>query len=332
MNKTPYFSIIIVNWNGIKWLQNCLNSVFNQDFKSFEVIFVDNGSEDGSCEFVEKKFPKVKIINLSKNHGFAVANNIGMESAKGEILFLLNNDTVIKKDLLDKILPIFKDPKIGIVQPKLVLLEDKNKLDLVGAYWTSTTFLSYFGLLGDSKARKYNQKQSVFSNKGAAMFIRKSMIDKIGGFDADFWSYYEETDLCQRAWISGYQCWYFPVSVCFHANGGTSLKIDNSFIQFHNFKNKFSSFLKNFELKNLIKIVPTFVFLVLGLSFWYLITGKFQKSLALLKSLFWNLKNLKKTISKRKIIQLNRKISDHEYLPQLTRKMTLSQIFKMVAS
>lgn len=325
-NSHPKISIIIVNWNGKKWLKGCFDSILSQTYTSYEVIFVDNGSIDDSVSYLKSNFPKVKIIQLDKNYGFAKANNIGIGKAKGDVIFLLNNDTKIQKNMLEKIMPIFKNPKIGTIQPKIVLMNEKNKLDLVGAFWTPITFLYYLGLEGKSSLKRFNLPMKVFSNKGAAMFIRKTMIDKIGAFDDDFWSYYEETDLCHRAWISGYECWYYPVSTCYHANGGTSLNLENSFIQFHNFKNKLLSFLKNFETWTLLSVIPLYTAIIFGLISAYIVKGKYSKALALLKSLVWNLKNIRSTLKKRKSIQNNRIVKDHNYLSITSRPFSALQL------
>ena len=329
--KAHLVSIVIVNWNGKKWLKTCLDSVFRQTYRQFEVIMVDNGSNDNSQAFVREYFPKVKVIELDQNYGFAKGNNVGIEKAKGDIVFLLNNDTVIDKDMLEKIVPVFDNPKIGTAQPKIVLMNESNMLDLAGAFWTSTTFLSYFGLRAKSNLRKYNEPLKVFSNKGAAMFIRKSMLDKIGSFDEDFWCYYEETDLCHRAWLVGFECWYYPVSTCHHANGGTSLVFENSFIQFHNFKNKLLSFLKNFEAGSLVTIIPTYLFCLLGLILFFGLKGEGSKSLALIKSLLWNVQNLSKTLRKRGKVQKLRQLKDHEYLPAISRSLSITQIFSLLS-
>lgn len=331
MKKLPVISIIIVNWNGKRWLKPCLESVFRQTYRHFEVILVDNGSGDDSVEYLAENFPKVKVIPLDQNLGFAKGNNAGIAKAKGDIVFLLNNDTVIDKDMLEKIVPIFDNPKIGTVQPKIVLQREPGKLDLAGAFWTSTTFLSYFGLRADSTLQKYNEPLKVFSNKGAAMFVRKSMLDKIGSFDEDFWCYYEETDLCHRAWLAGFECWYYPVSTCHHANGGTSLRLENSFIQFHNFKNKFLSFLKNFEARSLVMIIPTYLFCLLGLIVFFGLKGEGSKSMALIKSLIWNVQKFPKTLQKRKDVQKLRRLKDREYLPAISKSLSLKQIFSLLS-
>jgi len=272
-----FVSIIIVNYNGRKWLQKCLDSLYRQTYKNFEIIFVDNASVDDSVEFVENnyKHDRMKIVKNDKNSGFAGGNNLGLKYAKGDFILLLNNDTWAKEDYLEKFIQAFEEiPNLGSAQSKIVLMDEPDTLDSCGSYWTNTSFLYHYGNGKDQSLKKYNKNMPFFSNKGASILIRKDLIDKIGLFDDDFWCYYEETDFCNRAWLAGFECWYWPEAVCFHAMGGTTLTFKNDYIQFHNFKNKLLSFLKNFEIKTLIKVIPIYILTNIVLSFLWLLQSK----------------------------------------------------------
>jgi GT2 family glycosyltransferase len=309
--NNPIVSIIIVNWNGRKWLKACLDSLEKQTFKKFEIILVDNASSDDSTSYVEKHYPKVKILQTGSNLGFAGGNNAGLKIAKGKYILLLNNDTWSPRDFLANFIKAFEEiPKAGCVQSKMVLLNDHTKLDLVGAYWTNSSFLYYYGAGKDADLPKYNKKMPFFSNKGASVMIPRKVIDKLGLFDKDFWLYYEETDFCHRVWLAGYECWYWPNAVVHHAGGGTTVRFDNSLIQFHNFKNKLMSFLKNFESKNLIIIVPVYILVNIIISLVWLFDGKPKHFAALYRSIWWNIVHIKSTLQKRKIVQSFRKKSD----------------------
>lgn len=325
MNKKDLISIIIVNYNGKKWLKKSLNSLCLQTYKNFEIIFVDNASTDGSIEFIKNNYPKVKIVQNKKNFGFAGGNNIGLKKAKREYIFLLNNDTVVDKYCIENLLKAFKKiPNLASVQPKILLMDDNDKIDECGAYWTDSTTLYHYGYHKNASFNQYNKPMPFFSNMGAAMLIKKDLIDKIGLFDDDFWCYYEETDFCHRVWLVGYECWYYPKAVVYHAKGGTSTKFDNSVIQFHNFKNKLLSFIKNFESFSLIKIISTYLILNTGLNFYFLFKGKFRNFLAFYKSLWWNIKNIKSTLKKRRKIQNLRVKSDNEIFKKIKKNPRLS--------
>lgn len=310
MNKS-LISIIIVNYNGKKWLKNCLDSLSLQTYKRFEVILVDNASSDGSIQYVKKCYPTVRIVENKSNRGFAGGNNDGLKVAQGEYILLLNNDTTVEKKFLKNFIKAFdKIPHLGCAQSKLLLMSKPHKTDLVGSYWTDSSFLYYYGYEKDASLAKYNTPMPFFSNKGASVLIRRDLIDKYGLFDDDFWCYYEETDFCHRLWLMGYECWYWPNAICYHAGGGTSITFDNSYIQFHNFKNKLLSFFKNFETKSLIVIVPIFITLNILLSIFLLSKGRFKNSFSLYKAIWWNVIHFPGTLNKRKNVQRKRRVSD----------------------
>lgn len=309
-----FISIIIVNWNGRKWLHDCLFSLKGQAYKKFEVILVDNASSDDSVSYVKKNFPWVTIIRNTTNRGFAGGNNDGLKISKGEYILLLNNDTKVEKDFLKNFIEAFdKIPNLGCVQSKLLLMNKPDETDLVGSYWTDSSFLYYYGYMKDASLKKYNTPMPFFSNKGASVLIKKKIIDKLGLFDDDFWCYYEETDFCCRVWLAGYECWYWPKAVCYHAGGGTSVIFENSIIQFHNFKNKLMSFIKNLEGITLLQILPVYLILNIVISFgWLIIKRKPKHFSALYKSIWWNIIHIQSTLEKRKRTQRLRKLRDKE--------------------
>lgn len=323
-------SIIIVNWNGKKWLKNCLDSISKQSYKTIETIVVDNNSSDGSVEYLKQNYLEVKLICNTSNLGFAPANNIGLKQAKGDYIFFLNNDTIIESNLVEELLSFLsKNPSVASVQPKLVLMDKPTTLDVCGSYWTDSTLLYHYGMLDTSDLPEYNKSMPFFSNKGAAMMVRKEVLDKLGAFDDDFWCYYEETDLCHRIWLCGYECWYHPKVTCFHALGASSNRFMNSYIQYHNFKNKLMSFLKNFELKNLLFIMPIHLLLMIGLSFYWLLTGKIGHFLSIYRAIFWNIKNIKMTLIKRSIIQ-NIRTNKDSVIRKVTYNPTLGYYKKLL--
>jgi len=329
MNKL--ISIIIVSWNGKKWLKKCFDSLSKQTYKNFEIIFVDNGSIDDSIKFVKKNYPKTTIIQSKINLGFAGGNNLGFKHAKGEYVLLLNNDISATKDYLKNLVEAFeKIPKLGSVQSKMILMNEPDKLDVCGTYWTDSSFLYHYGVGKNQSEKKYNRVMPFFSNKGASMMVKRGVIDKVGFLDNDFWSYYEETDLCNRIWLSGYECWYYPKAIIHHAVGGTAITFSNSFIQFHNFKNKLMSFLKNFELTTLVKILPIYFIFNFLLSIFWIFQGKMRHFLALYQAIWWNLNHFNKTLKKRSEIQLLRKKADLEYFKIVKKNPKLNYFYSLV--
>lgn len=321
--KKPLISVIIVNWNGEKIIDTCISSLYKQNYKNFEVIVVDNNSTDKSKDVVKKKFKKVKLVDNKQNVGFAEGNNIGIKHAKGKFILLLNTDAIITARLLDRLLEsLQKDETLGIVQPKILYQSNENHADdtinSVGTFLTNSGFLYYPGYGKSDNNLDYKKEKEIFSAYGACMLIKKEVIEKIGLFDADYFMYFEETDFCMRAWLSGWRIKYIPHAHIYHAGGVSSRKFGTDKIYFHSFKNRICTYYKNFQLPSLISILPVHLILCFGISFLYLLTGKPRYALAVQKALIWNVLNLRNTLKKRHIIQKNlRKVTDSEYMKHI---------------
>lgn len=218
----PLISIVIVNWNGMRFLPECLGSVFRET-ASFEVVLVDNGSEDGSVEYVKKDFPSVKVIEERENLGFAKGNNIGIAAAKGKYILTLNNDTVLEKGFLERLQSAAEasDEGTGMWAVK-ILSFDKKTIDSVGG------LLIYRDGLAKGRGRlekdtgRYDTPKEVFMPSACAGLYRKSMLDKIGAFDEDFFAYCEDTDLGLRARLAGYTTVNVPEAIVYHHYSGTT--------------------------------------------------------------------------------------------------------------
>lgn len=326
MNKLV--SIIVVNWNGKKHLSYCLSSLKRINYPKFEVILVDNNSNDGSVEFVRENFPKVKIIQNKTNLGFAEANNIGTRKAKGKHLLFLNNDTKIKPNFLDKLVSrMEEDSTIGMCQSKLLLMDEPTKLDVSGGYLTSTGFLKHIGL-DEIDRGQYNQEKEIFSPRGACMLIRCDLVKRIGGFDKDFFAYFEETDLAWRVWLAGYRIVYIPRSVIYHKVGATTRNLSFSFIQYHSYKNRICSLIKNLELKNVFLLLTFHLFLCFVLALASLFYLKYKRARAILRAIGWNIRHLGATLRKRKVIQSQiRKVRDRDIFSRVGAKISFTQFW-----
>lgn len=332
LKKRDLVSIIIVNWNGKHFLKKCLQSIYSQRYKEIEVIVVDNGSIDGSVEYIITNFPKVKVIKNRYNLGFAEGNNIGYKKSSGDYILFLNNDTyVTSKFLIELILAFKNDQTIGGAQSKIYTMEDKNKLDMVGSFFTPTGFLFHYGFAKrDSKI--YNRQIDIYSAKGAAMMFRRDVLKKIEVkgeiFDSNYFAYFEETDLCNRVWMVGFRIIYVPKSIIYHKVGATSSKLDNDFIQYHSFKNRINSYIKNLELINLVRILLPHLILCIAISLLYLLRKKIKIFLAINKAIFWNIKNISLTIEKRNFIQSRiRKLDDDKFLPIITKRVSINYYY-----
>ena len=168
--KKPLVSIIILNWNGKKWLKRCLPTISKIKYKPLEVIIVNNGSTDDSGEFVKKNFPKFRLLNIKKNRGFAGANNYGIARATGKYVLLLNNDTTVTPNFVGKLVEVMEnDPTIGVIQPQLRSLIKKDLIDSAVSYLTSTGFMYHFGYMKPWKEK--------IRQKGVWIFCKRRLYD-----------------------------------------------------------------------------------------------------------------------------------------------------------
>jgi len=250
-------SIIIVNWNGKKYLKNCLEAVFNQTYKNFEVIMVDNGSKDGSVEFVKNNFSKVKIIKLKENTGYAKGNNYGIKEAikdnNVEYLVLLNNDTIVNKNWLNELVKTARSGKnIGMVSSKSLFQDEQVQtigLSIeknVHGYKEGGISIGY-----NEDSDKFNKEKEIFAPSGVSALYKREVIEKIGLFDEDYFCYAEDLDLGIRARLAGYKCIYNPKSQLIHLHSKTS-GFGSSFKAFYTKRNAYFIAIKYFTLYYLV--------------------------------------------------------------------------------
>jgi len=330
MKRQPLVSVIVVNWNGGEVFRDCLVSLAKLTYKNWELIVVDNGSTDGSLLEIRKlQIPNVKlhIMRNKKNLGFAPANNQGVKVAKGKYVLLLNNDTKVTPDLLDVLvgkMEIEKD--LGVVQPKIFLMDKEGYLDNAGSYLTRTGLLQHWGYMAKD-GKEYSQEREIFSAKGACMLIRRTVIDEVGLFDADFGSYFEETDFCWRVWLSGARVVYYPAAHIYHKVGFTSRKMDQVRVTLVSTRNRISSLFKNLGDINLMLIFLPHVVFILVLGFYYLIRFQFKKAWMMWGAVLWNMVYLQKLIVKRLRVQRMRLKRDDEIFEKTMRPVDLGEMF-----
>ncbi len=314
-------SIIIVNWNGKKYLKDCLTSLSKSSYKKVEILFVDNASSDDSVSYVKKNFPKIKILQNEKNLGFAEGHKIAYTKVAGETILLLSTDTIIEKNAIEELVNVlYKSESIGAVQPKLLMYPEKELIDSIGSFFLKTGILYHFGREKNHNNPLYNKEMEIFSAKGACILFKKEVLNKTGLFDKDYFAYFEETDLCHRVWLAGYRIIYTPYAVVYHKGGGSSKQMMSSFIYFHSYKNRICTYIKNLSFKYLLIVLFCTLFMYELAFMIYLGRGKFRNALAVQQAILWNIINIKKTLKKRKHIQTKIRVKkDDDFLPQLIR-------------
>lgn len=328
MKKYPKVSVIIANYNGGQVLLNCINSLKTVDYPNFEIILVDDGSSDDPTTSIKYQVPNIKIIKNKENLGFVKANNEGLKTAAGKYILLLNNDTTVNKNLLKVMVEKMEmDKTIGVMQPKIKMMDNPGLLDNSGSYLTYTGFLMHRGY-GAKDSKKFDQQEFIFSAKGACLMARKSIIDKVGLFDDDFVSYMEESDFCFRVWLLGYKVLYYPKTFINHKVGFSYSKKNVIEVNFNSFKNRILMLIKNLNTLNLILVLVPHILIVLGLGVFYLIKLQFSKASMIFRAIGWNIININKTLIKRSRIQKIRKVRDRVIFKYIMKKIDISEMFK----
>ena len=196
-------SIVIPNYNGKHFLEDCLRSVFAQDIEDQEVIVVDNGSTDGSLEYLNA-YPGVRTIAMDKNYGFCGAVNAGIKAAKSDYVILLNNDTEVDKNFAKELLNAIRaDEKIFSCSSKMVQFHDRTRMDDAGDYYCALGWA--FGRGKGGLVENYDEPVDIFAACAGAAIYRKKMLESLGCFDEDHFAYLEDIDLGYRARIQGYR-------------------------------------------------------------------------------------------------------------------------------
>ena len=253
----PEISISIVNLNGEKYLKDCLDSIkkLNYPQDKLEIILVDNGSTDKSLNLVSSGYPQVKIIKNGKNMGFAFANNQAAKAAKGEYVAFLNNDTRVDKDWLIELLrPIYMDKEV-VASGSKVLSIDGKKLDFVGGMinFEGKGFQIDYGVPVEED--NYNKYAFLPFVNGGAMLVNRRIFLDVGGFDEDFFAYYEDVDFGWRLWVLGYKVIFSPKSIVYHHHHGTSKEFGEDKLRFLKERNSLYSVFKNYDDSNLARVL-----------------------------------------------------------------------------
>ena len=213
--------VIVLHWNGRRWLERCLAALQRQQGCAFEVVVVDNASTDGSADIVAQRFPDYRLLALESNVGFAAGNNAGARGATADYLVFLNNDTEVEPGWLAALVaPVERDPSIGLVTSQILFMDDPERVDSAGDGYLRCggAFKHRHGQLSEGRSGEIE----VFGACGAGFLIRRGLFERLGGFDEDFFMVYEDVDLSYRARLLGSRCVLARAAVVRHA-GSASL-------------------------------------------------------------------------------------------------------------
>lgn len=256
----PKVSVVIPNYNGLKYLKVCMDALRAQTMQDMEILFVDNGSSDGSSEYIREHYPEASVIQLMENTGFCGAVNAGIAKSKAPYVLLLNNDTEATETFVEELYrAIEKDANIFSCSSKMIQYHDRTKMDDAGDLYCALGWA--YGRGKGKPAEDFDQETDVFFSCAGAAIYRKSILDEIGCFDENHFAYLEDADLGYRARIYGYVNRYAPKAVVYHVGSGSSGSVYNLFKTKHSSRNSIYLIYKNMPI---VQIVLNLPFLIPG--------------------------------------------------------------------
>lgn len=252
-------AVVVVSWNSVGYLPGCLDSLRLLERGPAEVVIVDSGSEDGSAELVRSDYPEFELMECGENVGFCRGNNLGIRATRSPFVLVLNPDTVLQPDYLERLLPAFDDPRVGLATGKLLRF-DRKTLDTAGQLLSRSRRPRDRGY-GRPDEGQFDRDEEVFGVCGAAALYRRAMLDSIADpgpcyFDEVFFAFGEDLDLAWRARRVGWRAAYRHRAVGLHARGGSAtgstwlrrraaLLGRGPEIRFHVIKNRYLTILRN---------------------------------------------------------------------------------------
>jgi GT2 family glycosyltransferase len=309
----PQVTVVVPTWNTRQWLAGCLNGLRAQRFQDFQVVMVDNGSNDGSVAFVEQQYPEVRVLAFGENRGFAPAVNAGIQQTRSKYVALLNADTVPDPNWLLHLVETMEksSPEVGSLASKMLQLESPDIIDDAGDTfsWYGSARKRGFG----KAAHQYTQLDEVFSACGGATLYRRSFLEDVGNFDASFHSYLEDIDLGLRGRLLGYRCLYVPTAQVLHKGQGASI-IRSRYVYLMT-RNRLMLLFKSIPLRLLLKHAHTLLY---GQFYYFLVYKKplysIAGGLAFLSAIF-------RLLRQRRVIQRRKKISDQALEAMLSQNL-----------
>ena len=262
LNALPKVAIVILNWNGRKFLEQFLPFVKATDYGNVELVVADNGSTDESVAFLRQAYPDIRIIQLEKNHGFAKGYNKALKQVEADYFVLLNSDVEVNPGWLQPMVELMEsDRSIAACQPKILSYAKRAFFEYAGA---AGGWLDKYGYpfakgrvfdICEEDHGQYDQSEPIFWASGAAMFVRSNVFWEMKGFDEYFFAHQEEIDLCWRMQLAGYKIFSCPSSVVYHVGGGT-LPRGNSLKTYLNFRNNLIMLSKNLPIGKKLWVFP----------------------------------------------------------------------------
>ncbi len=317
-NVETCVSIVIPNWNGVRYLPTCLDSLRKQTYPHIEVIVADNASTDGSQDLLRERYPEVQLVQLAANQGFTGACNAGMRAARGAIVILLNNDTEAEPDWVAQVVAAFeRHPEAGMVASKMLLFDRRDTLHTAGDYYRVDGLPGNRGVW-QKDGDLYSLEEYVFSACGGSAAYRRAMLDQIGLLDEDFFFSSEDVDLGWRAQLAGWRCVYAPQAVVYHMLSATG---GGATASYYNARNFIWLVATNYPGPLLRKHWPRIVGAHCRRAWEALKAWRGEAARATLRGMVAGLITLPRALRKRKAVQAMRRVS-LEYIESILTPAT----------
>lgn len=298
MERLPLVSVVILNYNGLKYLKEilkeCLESVLNTNYPNLEIIFVDNGSTDASADYVAKNYPGIKVVRNKSNLGFSKGFNTGIRVSSGKYIALLSNDMVVDPNWLNPIIQVMEnDQKIGLAGFKRLVLGEENRIDGIGGDLYLCGRVKPIGVREIDKGQ-YDIVREDLDYIGGAMVLRRETLRKTGLFDPNLFLFSEDIDLCYRIRKKGYKVVYIPQAIIYHKGQATINELkkeQKEYLEYLTHRSRFYCALLHFTLARLLSTVL--------IDILFLILTDLQGKRSLIKAYWWNLKKIGNTLKRR---------------------------------
>lgn len=300
----PLFSVLTVNYNGLKHLQECLGSLRDQEFRDFEVVLVDNASRDESVEFVRQNFPEVRIVLSTSNLGFTGGNNLGIAHCTGEFVLFLNNDTRVEPGAIGSLAKaIRKYPDYRVFACALLKYSNPTLLDSGGdTLYRAGFFMTFAGC----PAAPFSRPREVLSACAGAAAYPRELLNRLGGFDDDFFLLFEDMDLSMRARHLGAKILFVPDARILHKGSATIGDAVSTGKLYYCTRNLVPLLLKNFPVTTLLGFAPG---MLLNLGLRLLHAARAGRAGALLNGCVDGLRMVPRSLEKRRAILADSKLS-----------------------
>ncbi len=277
--RLPEVAIVILNWNGRKFLEQFLPSVIASTYQNKRLIVADNASTDDSIHFLQTHYPSIEIIRNESNEGFAKGYNTALKKVTSDYYVLLNSDVEVEAGWIEPIINLMQtDPLIAACQPKLLAFHNRSQFEYAGACGGWIDNFGYPFTRGrvfdvcETDEGQYDSVQQCFWASGAALFVKAKVYHELGGLDEFFFAHQEEIDLCWRMQLAGYKIYVQPASVVYHVGGGTLPK-GNKRKTFLNFRNNLIMMYKNLSWQSALWKLPVRLMLDAVAAWKYLLSG-----------------------------------------------------------